>query len=329
MPRSDATTSTTGPAATSTAGHSCTGDGCGRPAPDGFICRTCGDQLKVDLLALGGTATVPGLAVELLVTMARQDTPLDRHGIREPGLDPDPTDQPIAEVALPFDPAAGEALAEARTLLGGHARRLLARGGLPGAAYPGDDVTDLARWLGHHRVTIFADPRAAAISADVARIVARARRIVFPQADQYMGPCGHCDCATGSCERCADLQPTQLYVEQGASHVTCPAPRCGRTWRVEDRLDWLMTQADGQLVTATEASRALPGLVGEDLLGGRPLTADKIRGWARRGRITVYRPHPHDWTVDDAGHPVQPAPRFRVGDLRCHLARIAAEGDRA
>lgn len=48
-----------------------------------------------------------------------------------------------------------------------------------------------------------------------------------------------------------------------------------------------------QLLTATEMSRALPGLLPRDPNGRQPaLTAAMIRGYAHRGRLAKHPPHP-------------------------------------
>jgi hypothetical protein len=93
---------------------------------------------------------------------------------------------------------------------------------------------------------------------------------------------------------------------------------------VGQRRAWLVTQVRDQPVTSAEASRALPGLVG-DLLAGKALTANRVRGYARHGRLTQHRPHPHDWDVDEAGRPIVPAPRYQIGELIDRLQRIAAD----
>jgi hypothetical protein len=68
-----------------------------------------------------------------------------------------------------------------------------------------------------------------------------------------------------------------------------------------------------QLADSTMVSRALTGLT------GRPVTDSMIRGYAHRGRITRYPPHPFD-----------PAnkPRYRMGEVIDLLGSLATSKSR-
>lgn len=93
-----------------------------------------------------------------------------------------------------------------------------------------------------------------------------------------------------------------LYAHPRAVEVVCEAEGCGARWGVADLREWLLGEAEDQLRTATELSRALP-----DLLQIK-LTASMIRGYALRhgDRLPRKPPHPLDKLK---------SPRYRVGDL--------------
>ncbi|MCA1675378.1 MAG: hypothetical protein LC799_25400, partial [Actinobacteria bacterium] len=116
--------------------------------------------------------------------------------------------------------------------------------------------------------------------------VKRARRAIDRPADLvYGGPCDECT--------------SDLYAHGDAMHFTCP--NCGTIYGFEQRRTWLLTATADSLLTATEASRALAGLL------GRPLSANTVRTWATTGRLASHGTH-------------QGRPLYRVGDL-VELAR--------
>jgi DNA-directed RNA polymerase subunit RPC12/RpoP len=140
----------------------------------------------------------------------------------------------------------------------------------------------LAGWL--HTYRLVDDPDAGDMCAEIGYAVVRARRAADHPPDMlYAGPCEDCG--------------ADLYAHQRAPQIECKD--CGAEYPVEARRKWLLEQVDDQLLTATELSRALPGLI------RRPLTSAMIRGLAHRGRLTAHPPlpkKPHD-------------PVYRLGDL--------------
>lgn len=334
-------------------GPICTAPGCGEPSPDAFVGRSCLEQLHRDLRAIAGRP-VPraaahavalgldtnaadarrgiaadsrrGLAEQLLVTMTRQDVVEDRGGVREPGLDPLPTDQPIAEVSLPYSPPAGDVLAELRVTLNMWVRLLIDRRGLPGAEHPGSDVVELARWLDRHRESVAADQAGGQLVAEVAQLVGRAQRVVFPRSTDCMGPCLHWHCAAGpdGCPECArrDIpEQTYLYVERGAPSVTCPV--CGRSYDTVERRRWLLEQVEGMFVSAEDGARVV-----QTYLDVR-VSPRRINDWGQHGRLMRYEPHPGERELDSLGRvkrPGRPVFRYKVADLLRVLQ--VAEGER-
>lgn len=313
-----------------TATPHCTAPGCGRPCPDAFLCRSHVDALRADLLA------VPELHDDLLVTFARLDElELDVATVRDAGLDPHPLDEPIAETKLIYDPAAGDVMRALHVELHGWVRHLVeqrygadldlwsrerarAVAGELGPwrrapRLPDDDTAELARWLARHMESIRADEAAGELAASIGRLVPRAREIVCPPPLRYLGHCDVCEAAAGV--------RVELRCERGASVVSCE--RCGDTWRVELLEELLLERARAQLVTATEASRALPELLEGVLPEGRQLTASMIRNYGARGRIARHRTR-----VRDSAGAVVVETRYKVGDL-LDLARKIREDDRS
>jgi hypothetical protein len=109
------------------------------------------------------------------------------------------------------------------------------------------------------------------------------RTVDKPLQHVYAGPCDECG--------------VDLYAHPKASSVSCR--NCARDYDIDSRRKWMLTKAEDQLLTATEMSRALPGLLQQ------ALTASMIRGLAHRGRLTQHPPH----------HTRPRDPLYRVGDV--------------
>lgn len=251
----------------------CLAPRCDLPAHNGYLCGNCRTLLRKDL------KNIPGLLVDLQVTIAR----LDRVNAEQPGV------RASGEAPLPLRIGPMEArrdLAETLRIWVWHT-----------AARVGVNVTtawfeprNLAGWLAMRIADVDSDPLAGALSDEIGCAVVRGWRTVDrPLQRRYAGPCDTCE--------------MDLYAQPNADEITCD---CGATYRIEARRDWLLDQAEDHLLTATEMSRALPGLLPLDPQGRQViLTAAMIRGWAHRGRLTQHPPHPS-----------QPlAPTYRVGDV--------------
>lgn len=104
----------------------------------------------------------------------------------------------------------------------------------------------------------------------------RLRRLVDRPADRWYA--GKCSAADGDtiCE-------TELYALADRGDITCPS--CEEVYDVSVRRDFLLEQAKGYNVTATEAARAL--LAWTDYEGTEAKLVDRIRKWRDRERLDV------------------------------------------
>lgn len=112
----------------------------------------------------------------------------------------------------------------------------------------------------------------------------------------------------GPCDQCGE----DLYAHPKARGVVCRNSECEAEYDIGYRREWLLRQAEGQLLTATEMSWALPELL------QRKLTASTIRNYAHRGRLTQHPPHPH--------RPREPL--YLVREVLDLLAELAGERER-
>lgn len=280
---------------------------CGRPAGDVSLCNDCADRTEERLWRVGALLDDLEIAFCRLARIGR-----DSPGIRVRG----------AETPLAFNwPAA-----ESRVLLAAtidHVVAEIAQANLTVAEpVPGFALTDpkdpariyrrrsrtvgLATWLVEHLQWLRIHPRAGELVDLLDRAMDDARRTIdSPAARSFAGPCGE-STEDGPC-------PADLYAPTHSVVVTCPD--CGAVHDMGARREWLLAAAQDQLVTAGEASRALPGLLGE------PVTASMIRGYVHRGRLTQHPPRA-DAARDARG--VRP-PTYRLGDIVEVLALVKAE----
>lgn len=262
---------------------------CGRPTRDAaFVCDDCSRSLAMVL------AEVPWLEGELATTVAG----LKGVDYRTRGGTGTGTGSLVAWV-----PA--EARADLRAVLVSwtlfcrdeHVRNQSATQELPE-----DTLEAVASWLAWRVDGLSLLDVGPDAVEEITTVVDRCRRIVDRPADrEYSGRCGAVTEVDGldvTCER-------DLYARPAAKFVTCSA--CGTTWDVARRRALLLTEARDVLATAVEISRAV------SLLGAEPLTADRVRQWAARKRLTV---RGHDW----AGKAT-----YRVGDAIDLLAGVTPD----
>lgn len=88
----------------------------------------------------------------------------------------------------------------------------------------------------------------------------------------------------------------ELYARADRDTVTCP--RCGATYDVTDRREWLLEQAWDTVATGPDIVRALAG----DAFGRTTVHLSTLRRWAAEGRLT---------RVDT----VNGRPRYLLGDV--------------
>jgi hypothetical protein len=258
----------------------CSSPQCPYTQHNGFLCRTCTDRLKGDLTA------VPWLLEDLEVTITRQDRLFDPSGRSSNDERP-----------LPIRLHAMEARRDLNTTLASWAMHIAGR--LEGLEGDGWTELRLAAFLLDNLNTILTDPAAGMIADEIgyARNMAQ-RAIDKPEPRVYAGPCEVCE--------------MDMYARPSAAEVACKNPDCGAIYPIEARRRWLLGKAEDQLLTAIGLSRALPGLLGQ------PLTADMVKGYARRGRLAQHPPLPK--------RPRDPL--YRVGDVIDLLNEIADEAAR-
>lgn len=241
----------------------CAAPQCDRPSHNGFICITCRDILRRDLDA------VPVLCEDLQVTIAKQDRLGDTDG------------RSTDEHPLPLRLGPMEARRDLTATLWAWATHIAGRRNIPA---PECEPMRLASFLRVFMGDIEDDEQAGDIADEIGYAVIMAQRTVDkPLQHVYAGPCDECG--------------VDLYAHPRASDVSCR--NCARDYDIDSRRKWMLKQAEDQLLTATEMSRALPGLLQQQL------TAAMIRGLAHRGRLAAHPPH-HSRPRD---------PLYRVGDV--------------
>jgi len=252
----------------------CSVPSCDHLSPNGFLCAECVRLLDQDLRA------VPDLLFELDITVSRQDH-----------LGGDESFCRSQEHPLPLriNPMEARRDLEA-TLLIWAAHLALERGHLVELMQLHSSAA-FANYLVEMLPDVVLNPSAGHLANEVGYIVKVGRRAVDrPMQLRYAGPC--------------DLCATDLYANPWADDIECKG--CTHVYGVNARREWLLDQAELYLLSATEMSRALPGLLAKDHSGRQPmLTAAMIRGWAYRGRLFRHPPHP--------ARPNEPL--YRVGDV--------------
>lgn len=150
---------------------------------------------------------------------------------------------------------------------------------------PRDDVPAVCRYLLGHADWIRTQHWAPAILDELTDVAGQLRRMVDRPPDRlFVGYCTECD--------------TDLHAKIGAPQAKCQG--CEKTFDVEASRDAMWVEAQDQLGTAAEISRAI------SWLGQTPITADRIYKWVERKRLQQ-RGH-----VTYRGREV---PTYRIGDV--------------
>jgi hypothetical protein len=221
---------------------------CGRPCPDGYACSRCAEMTGRDL------AAVPGLGVELDVTLTRQDR------IGEPGG----SGGRRAVEPLPYSTAAsavGWTLTNTVTTWCRHVMEQ--RGEAVGAPQPGPGAANAARWLLGHVEWLRHRPEAAEAFEEIQYAVAQARIVIDQRTPRwYAGPCG-----------------ADLYGLPGAEVIRCR--ECGTEFDAEARREWLLAAADDTLAHAELIGRAAAAL-------GVEISPADVRWYAASGQIVAH-----------------------------------------
>jgi hypothetical protein len=242
--------------------------GCGRPTAD-MLCAGCLGELLAALREL------PGLLIELDVTLSRQDS-LARRGSAGQG----------AEAPLPFCPLASALASSAVSTVTTWAREVHERN--PHLRPPAGSATDAVAWLVGWPSLLSLHPAADELHADITGLANEIRfRVDRPPDRVYGGPCG-APTDAGPC-------PGHLYAHPGHAMVVCAV--CGAGHDVAERRAWMIESALDMLVTAPVA------LGWARLLMDHEVPAGTWRSWLSRRRVLVRG-------ADRLGRPV-----FRFGDV--------------
>jgi LSD1 subclass zinc finger protein len=190
-----------------------------------------------------------------------------------------------ATVPLPYDQRAAEAAWVLRSALTGWVRLLA------DDDRPADDLASMARWLTQRHHALTRHPAADEAHGEITSAVRQAERAIDRRAERwYAGRCGDCD--------------TDLYARPGAAMVRCAA--CPAEYDVDDRRQELLAAAEDTLAGAALIAQALTSL-------GQPVTPERLRQWAHRGRIVAHG-------ADQRGRAL-----YRVGDVIEVLAGVGRE----
>ena len=260
----------------------CLAPQCDNPPHDGFLCTSCVATLRRDLKA------IPDLLADLEITISKQDRLQDAEK------------RPTDERPLPLRLGPMEAKRDLTdTLVKWAADVAETTRCAPWVDFVNGGTEQLAAYIFDNLGTITSHPTVGDCADEIGYAVITAQRAVDkPLQHQFVGPCDKCG--------------ADLYAHPKAATVTCRNTPCEAEYKISERREWLLEQAEDQLLTATEMSRALPDLLQQ------PLTASMIRNYASRGRLTQ--------------HPALPArpnePVYRVGDVLDLLATIREEGGR-
>lgn len=160
---------------------------------------------------------------------------------------------------------------------------------------PADTVASCCRYLLRNTTRIRVADWAQDLAEELGHVSQQLRFLVDRPADRwYAGPCDQCE--------------RDLYARTGAAEVVCA--ECDLAYDVAARRQWLLEQAEDRLVNATMLARAV------SWLGSEPLTAERVRKWAQRGRLIA------------KGHEVRAGrtlPLYRIGDA---LDLLAGESEK-
>lgn len=251
---------------------------CGKPTRDtNTVCEHCLDQLA---RALG---EVPWTTEQLEISVTRQK------GIDYRTVGGSKGGKKPAERPAPANWGASEARTHLHGLLVSWVRLCDAdkvRHSSPDDTLPADNLIALSRWL-LWRVDGLALHEAGSDAVDeITDAVAQCHRVIDRPADRWFaGPCNE--------EHDGVECGTDLYAKATSGDVKCRS--CAAVYDVDSRRAWLLAAAEDRLASAKDLARSV------SWLGATPLTADRVRQWASRGRIVAKG---HDGA----------SPLYRVGD---------------
>lgn len=234
---------------------------------DAQVCAGCASRLTSALRSVHDGPEGPGLASDLEVSLSR------RHRTGPGNMGRRSTEAP-----LPYDARSAEALAVLRNTLTTWCRLLHEE---IGGRLPEDTPSAMAAWLSRFTDWLRrSDFGAECVDEIIAAVEQAERAIDLPEKRVLAGLCPGCG--------------LPCYARHDASRARCGS--CETELSVREGRERLFRTAEGHLLTAAEAARAL-GLLGHEV------TAAAIRGLARRGRL-------HPGGTGSAGRPL-----YTLGDV--------------
>ena len=159
--------------------------------------------------------------------------------------------------------------------------------------WPRDDVAACCAYLLGHADWIRTQHWAPEILDELTDVADQLRRMVDRPADRWFaGPCDHCE--------------RDLYAKAGALSIHCDD--CDVTYDVMAKREKMLADAHDMNATASEIARAI------SWLGNEPLSAERIRKWVERKRLTR-----KGWLTVRG----RELPTYRIGDVAA-LAEMAS-----
>lgn len=272
----------------------CASVNCDRPPGDAYVCTLCGSQTAVTL------REVPELVPELHTTLAREH--------RLGGAENDSRAR-NAEVPVPFHQGASQALVTLRGTLLSWASVTYRQFGTPlphtdfRSSLTNTEIASHADYLATHADRMRHHPDAGEFVDTIEIVIDRAWHTVDRSPEmRYAGPCHECG--------------SDLYAHPKNAKVKCRG--CGAMYDAEQRREWLREQVEDRLITAVEASRALPALL------EKKLSVDTVRSWIARGNIPV-KAFLHGDQVVIQKQDARDRPLCRAGDLITQALRSRHE----
>lgn len=143
--------------------------------------------------------------------------------------------------------------------------------------YPSDTIASMVHYLARQFRHILSQEWAPDVLDEMLDLERRLVRMVDrPAARWYAGKCSATDESGNTCT-------AELYATAEKGSIVCPACETGHD--IATRREFLLTEAKGCLVTATEAAAALMSWT--DYGGTEERLVDRIRKWRDRDRLPV------------------------------------------
>lgn len=248
-----------------------------RPSADGLLCQGAGSCTERLERALGDVRALEEAAAVTYRRAARL------------GAGGGPRD----EAPIPFDPRIKPAVRNLARCVDAVASMVRLRHGVDPLRFSTFSTAGrVAGWLTtqHQLLRRHVSPSDLRWFDDLLAAVHDLEQLVDLPADRWYA--GQCNEIVGPDGKTCD---TDLYATERAAMVECPS--CGMAYLAAVRREVLAAAAVDVLATATDLSRALTTL-------GQPVTPERVRKWAERGRLAA------------KGRDRRGYPTYRVGDVQ-------------